>query len=84
MIGFFYFLIFGTFAYSFFLGAVWIKNDIYNHTYERDYSGGDVLTCFFGVLTGMISFGMTSPNIKAVVDGQVAGKMAFDIIERKS
>lgn len=31
----------------------------------------------------MFSVGMASPNLKAVAEGKVAGKMAFDIIDRK-
>jgi len=31
----------------------------------------------------MFSLGMAAPNIKAVTEGRVAGKMAFDIIDRK-
>jgi hypothetical protein len=31
----------------------------------------------------MFSVGLASPNIKAVTEGRVAGKMAFDIIDRK-
>jgi len=27
--------------------------------------------------------GMATPNLKAVAEGRVAGKMAFDIIDRK-
>ena len=27
--------------------------------------------------------GMATPNIRAVVEGRVAGKMAYDIIDRK-
>lgn len=30
----------------------------------------------------MMSMGMATPNIKAVTEGRVAGKMAYDIIER--
>jgi ABC-type bacteriocin/lantibiotic exporter with double-glycine peptidase domain len=31
----------------------------------------------------MFALGMATPNIKAVSEGQAAGKMAFDIIDRK-
>lgn len=75
--------IFATYAYSFYLGSVWIYNDIENTTYGRTYSAGDVLSCFFGVVFGMFSVGMATPNLKAVAEGKVAGKMAFDIIDRK-
>jgi len=75
--------IFGTYAYSFYMGSVWIYNGIHNDLYKRDYSAGDILSCFFGVIFGMFSVGLASPNIKAVTEGRVAGKMAFDIIDRK-
>lgn len=29
-----------------------------------------------------MSLGMATPNIKAIAEGKVAGKMAFDIIDR--
>lgn len=41
------------------------------------------MSCFFGVVFGVFALGMASPNIKAVVEGQVAGKLAYDIINRK-
>lgn len=75
--------IFGTYAYSFYLGSVWIYNDIHNSTYNRNYSAGDILSCFFGVIFGMFSVGLATPNMKAVTEGKVAGKLAFDIIDRK-
>lgn len=74
--------IFGTYAYSFYMGSVWIHKDFRNDTYGRIYSAGDILSCFFGVVFGMFSMGMATPNIKAVSEGKVAGKMAYDIIDR--
>jgi ABC-type multidrug transport system fused ATPase/permease subunit len=41
------------------------------------------LSCFFGVVFGMFSLGMATPNMKAVSEGMAAGKMAFDVIDRK-
>lgn len=79
----FFSFIFGTYAYSFFMGSVWIYNDIRNTTYDRPYRAGEVLSCFFGVIFGMFSIGMATPNMKAVIEGRTAGKMAFDIIDRK-
>jgi hypothetical protein len=31
---------------------------------------------------GMFSIGMAAPNMKAITEGKVAGKQAFDIIDR--
>lgn len=75
--------IFGTYAYSFYMGSVWIYKGFWNDTYGRTYSAGDILSCFFGVVFGMLSVGMAAPNIKAVTEGRVAGKLAFDIIDRQ-
>lgn len=83
MFGCFFASIFGIYAYAFYLGSVWIYYDIYNSTYGKAYTAGDVLSCFFGVIFGMFSLGMAAPNLKAVAEGRVAGKMAFDIIDRK-
>jgi len=40
------------------------------------------MACFFGIIFGFFSLGTAAPNIKAVIEGQVAGKMAFEIIDR--
>lgn len=47
------------------------------------YNAGDIISCFFGVVFGVMSIGMATPNIKALVEGKVAGKMAYDIIDRE-
>jgi hypothetical protein len=65
----FFVAIFGTYAYAFFMGRVWIYNEINNDTFDEPYTAGDVLSCFFGVVFGMFSIGMAGPNIKAVVEG---------------
>jgi ATP-binding cassette subfamily B (MDR/TAP) protein 1 len=74
--------IFGTYAYAFYMGSVWIHDEFENKTFNRKYSSGDILTCFFGTIFGLMSIGLATPNIKAVTEGKVAAKMAFDIIER--
>jgi len=74
--------IFAVYSYSFYMGSIWIYNSFYNDIFGREYSAGDILGCFFGVVFGMFSMGMASPNIKAVAEGRVAAKMAYDIIDR--
>ena len=71
------------YAYAFYIGMIFIYYDINNTIFDRQYTAGDILACFFGVLFGIFSLGMASPNIKAITEGLVAGKMAFDIIDRK-
>lgn len=41
------------------------------------------MACFFGIVFGVFSLGMGTPNIKAITEGKVAGKIAYDIIDRK-
>lgn len=74
----FYFM----YAYSFFLGAVFINRDFKNSTFGRIYTPGDIMTVFFGVAFGSFSLGAAAPNAKAVKEGQVAAKTAFEIIDR--
>lgn len=38
--------------------------------------------CFFGIIFGIFALGQASPNIKAVVEGRIAGKLAYEIINR--
>jgi hypothetical protein len=40
------------------------------------------LACFLGIVYGAFSLGLAAPNMKALTEGRVAGKMAYDIIER--
>ena len=40
VIAFFFFTIFGTYAYAFYMGSVWIEKDFYNPLYDRPYSSG--------------------------------------------
>jgi ribosomal protein S19 len=69
VISLFFASIFGVYAYAFYMGSVWIYHDIWNHTFGRYYQAGDILSCFFGVVFGMFSMGMATPNIKAVTEG---------------
>lgn len=82
IIAFFFANMLCLYAYSFYMGSVWIEKGFINNTYGRIYSAGDVLSCFFGIVFGMMSIGMATPNLKAVAEGRVAGKMAFDIIDK--
>ena len=82
VIAIFFFFIFMVYGYAFYMGSVWIMEGFYNPINDGPYTSGDVLSCFFGVIFGMFSLGMAHPNIKAVAEGRVAGKMAFDIIDR--
>src|SRR4051794_15266014 len=79
-LAFFFFIIFGYYAYAFYFGNVLVTNGKINTNTGLKYNSGDVVTCFFGVVFGVFSLGMATNSIKAIVEGKVAGKMAYDII----
>jgi ATP-binding cassette subfamily B (MDR/TAP) protein 1 len=79
----FFAVIFGYYGYAFYSGSYFITWQINNPKFHRDYSNGDILSCFFGIVFGVFSLGMATPNIKAITEGKVAGKIAYDVIDRK-
>jgi ATP-binding cassette, subfamily B (MDR/TAP), member 1 len=79
----FFFVMFGYYAYAFFTGSFLITKQIDNSNSGKIYTSGDILSCFFGIVFGVFSLGMATPNIKAITEGRVAGKIAYDIIDRK-
>jgi hypothetical protein len=64
------------------IGSYLVTEEIINDNSGIVYTGGDIISCFFGVIYGMAYIGMTTPNFKALTEGRVAGKMAYDIIQR--
>lgn len=82
--GFIFFIIIGGYSYAFYIGYIFILHQWTNSTTGEPYTPGDILSCFYGVLFGMFSVGMAAPNMKSISEGKVAGKTAFDIIERKT
>ena len=81
-LGFFFFCIYGSYCFSFAMGAIWVDNEYWNHSEGRPYTGGDTMACFFGVLIGLFALGGTGPGINAVGMAKGAGKSAFDTIDR--
>jgi ATP-binding cassette subfamily B (MDR/TAP) protein 11 len=78
------FVIIGGYSYALFTGYLFVRYKVMNTYYNPNivYTPGDILSCFWGVMFGMFSVGMASPNLKAISEGRAAGKAAFDIIER--
>uniref|UniRef100_A0A7N0U2K1 Uncharacterized protein n=1 Tax=Kalanchoe fedtschenkoi TaxID=63787 RepID=A0A7N0U2K1_KALFE len=73
--GVFFGIIFGCYALAIWYGAKMII--------EKGYSGGDVLTVIFAVLTGSMALGQTSPCITAFAAGRAAAYKMFETIKRK-
>jgi len=55
--------------------------DVKNTNGER-YQGGDVISCLFGVVFGIMSINQAAPNMKTIVEGKASGKQAYETIDR--
>jgi hypothetical protein len=75
--------LYGYFAFAFFTGSYLVTGKVYNDNSEKIYTSGDILSIFFGIVYGVFSLGLAAPNLKAITEGRVAGKMAYDVIERR-
>lgn len=73
------------YAYTFYFGSILVANKVENTSQPGNpaYTSGDIMSCFFGVIFGIFSLSAASPNIKAVVEGRIAGKLAYETINRK-
>ncbi len=81
-LGFFYFCIYFCYFYCFLIGAVWIDEGYWNHAEDRTYRAGDCMAVFFGVLIGLFALGGASPAFTAINTAKVAGKSAFEVMDR--
>ncbi|KAK2412276.1 ABC transporter B member 11, variant 2 [Trifolium repens] len=50
---------------------------------EKGYTGGEVISVFFAILTGSMSLGQASPCLTAFASGQAAAFKMFETIKRK-
>lgn len=78
----FNFLIFSSYAYGLFVGGQFVRAEIYNTNKGRNYTSGDVISTFFGVIIGIFSIGTSAPNIKVVTEGKIAAYNALEVINR--
>lgn len=81
--GFFNFTAYLCYGYAFILGAYWIERPYWNHAEDRDYMGGDIFTCFLGVLIGLFSLGGAGPAINSINVAKATGSLVFGLIERR-
>lgn len=81
-VGGFYCSLYGYYSYSFYVGSYLVTKQVTNTNSGVIYSSGDILACFLGIVYGVFSLGIAAPNFKAIAEGRVAGKKAFDVIER--
>ena len=46
------------------------------------YKAGDIMVCLFGIIYGALSFANIGPIMKVLIEGKIASKAAFEVIER--
>lgn len=77
--GILFLIIFCFYAYSFFFGGMLRYKEIKNG--DREYSGGAIISIMFCCVFGSLQLGGIAPHTKAVGDGRIAGKLAYDVID---
>ncbi|CAA6668876.1 unnamed protein product [Spirodela intermedia] len=71
--------VFGIMLFGYALG-IWYGGKL---ILDKGYSGGDVISVIFAILTASFSLGQASPCISAFAAGKAAGFKMFETIERK-
>ena len=79
----FFTALYGYYAYSFFVGSFLITEKVSNSITGKTYTSGDIMSCYLGLVYGIFSLAIVAPNFKALTEARIAGKMAYDIIEKK-
>jgi len=62
-IGVFFASIYGSYAYGFWMGGIWIQKGYWNHILHRAYQGGDILAVFWGILFGFFALSSITPHV---------------------
>jgi hypothetical protein len=49
---------------------------------EKIYTGGQVIAIMFSVIFGAFNLGGAVPHLKALSEGRIAGRLAYDVIDK--
>ncbi|TMW59306.1 hypothetical protein Poli38472_004375 [Pythium oligandrum] len=82
--GIIYAMLFFANACGLFFGALFIVNDRRDGCTEGCYSGGRVLTVFYGIMMGATALGQAAPRIQAIIAARAAAYDVFQVINRRS
>lgn len=50
---------------------------------DEEYTGGKVIAIMFSIIFGAFNLGGMAPHVKALTEGKIAGKLAYDTIDFK-
>ena len=59
-----------------------ITGRVNNSGTGKTYTAGDIMSCFLGLVYGIFSLAIVIPNFKGLNEARIAGKLAYDIIEK--
>ena len=71
------------FAIILFIGSIFVTESVTNNVRGRDYSPGDIVAIFLGIMFASFSLSLAGPNFKAVTVGRQAAYSAIETINRK-
>ncbi|GAM28104.1 hypothetical protein SAMD00019534_112800 [Acytostelium subglobosum LB1] len=83
-LGFVQFVILSTYALAFWYGSTLVSKKTTNNLTDRPWTGGDVVTVFFGVIIGATAIGQASPLLSSFSNGRGAAYKIFQVIDRVS
>jgi len=75
---------FGFYGYAFFFGGLmrWTTDDWAINDYTgKKYNGGQIIGIMFMILFGIFQLTAIGPNVKALTEGKIGGKLAYDVID---
>lgn len=76
-------IVYFSYAYSFYIGSLFVQYKVYNSALKKDYTAGDTIGCFFAVIIGLFNLALCSGQMKCIIEGRVAAKFAFEVIDRE-
>lgn len=71
------------YALAFFVGSRFLYNGTMN-TEGKPYTAGDILTIFFSVVTGGLTFSLLAPTIQELTGARITAYKIYEIIDRNS
>lgn len=76
-------LVFGFFLYAFFVGSIFIEQNVLNPNTGKLYTIQEIVSVGQAILMAMIQLTNIVPNLRQTVKALVVGRKVFDILERK-
>ena len=81
-VGIMKFAIFGFYAYSLYVGSIFVENQSINSKTDEPYSQKDVLSVLIALITGFIGLIAALPNVQSLMAAKTLGAHIFKVIER--